>query len=71
MSQIKKRLLDIKKQSTLKSSVFGTEFVATKQGIDALRCLRYNLRIMGIPMSSPSYIYGDNMSALDNTSRLE
>ena len=32
-----------------------------KQGIDALRGLRYNLRMMGIPISSPSYIYEDNI----------
>ena len=44
------------KQSTVETSVFGTEFVAIKQGIDVLRGLRYKLRMMGIPLSSPSYI---------------
>ena len=43
-----------KKQSTLETSVFGAEFVAMKQGIDALRGLRYKLRMMGITISSPS-----------------
>ena len=33
-----------KKQSTVEISVFGTEFVIMKQGIDALRGLRYKLR---------------------------
>ena len=42
-----------------------------KQGIDTLRGLRYKLRMMGILISSPSYIYGDNMSVIHNTSRLE
>ena len=60
-----------KKQSTVETSVFGTEFVSMKQGIDALRGLWYNLGIMGIPISSPSYIYGDNMSVVHNTSRPE
>ena len=32
-----------KKQSTVETSVFGAEFVAVKQGIDALRGLRYKL----------------------------
>ena len=58
-----------KKQSTVESSVFGTEFVAMKQGIDALRGLRYKLMMMGIPISGPSYTYGDNMSVVHNTSR--
>ena len=60
-----------KKQSTAETSVFSAEFVAMKQGIDSLRDLRYNLRKMGIPISSPSYIYGENMSVVHNTSRPE
>ena len=39
-----------------------------KQGIDALQGLRYKLRMMGIPIYSPSYIYEDNMSVVHNTS---
>ena len=35
------------KQSTVETSVFGTEFVTWKQGIAALRGLRYKLRMMG------------------------
>ena len=50
-----------KKQSTVETSVFGPEFVTMKQGIDALRDLRYKQRIIGIPISSPSYIYRENM----------
>ena len=42
-----------------------------KQGIYALRGLRYKLKMMSIPISSPSYIYGDNMSVVHNTSRPE
>ena len=60
-----------KKQSTVETSVFGTEFVAIKQGIDALRDLRYKLKMMGIPTLGPSHIYGDNMSIVYNTSRQE
>ena len=42
-----------KKQSTVETSVFGAEFVPTKQGVDELRGLRYKLRMMGIPISGP------------------
>ena len=31
-----------------------------KHGIKMLRGLRYKIRMMGIPMSGPTYIYGDN-----------
>ena len=60
-----------KKHSTVERSVFGTEFFTMKQGIDALRGLRCKLRMMGIPISGPSFIYGDNMSVVHNTSRSE
>jgi len=60
-----------KRQPTVESSVFGAEFVAMKQGMEALRGLRYKLRMMGVPILGPSYIYGDNMSVIYNTSRPE
>jgi hypothetical protein len=56
-----------KKQTTVETSVFGAEFVAMKQGMEALRGLRYKLRMLGVPISGPSYIYGDNMSVIHNT----
>ena len=58
-----------KKRSTVETLVFGTEFVTMKKGVDALQGLRYKLRMMGIPISSASYIYFDSMSVVDNTSR--
>ena len=51
-----------KKQPTVDTSVFGTEFIAMKQGIDALRGLRYKLGMMVVPISDPSLIYENNMS---------
>ena len=60
-----------KKQSTIETSVFGAEFVAMKQGMETLRGLRYKLRMMGVEVPNPSYIYGDNMSVIHNTQRPE
>ena len=60
-----------KKQPTIESSVFGAEFVAMKHGMETLRGLRYKLRMMGVPIEGPSYIYGDNMSVIHNTQRPE
>jgi len=59
------------KQPTIESSVFGAEFVAMKHGMEKLRGLRYKLRMMGVPISGPSYIFGDNMSVIHNTQRPE
>ena len=60
-----------KKQATIESSVFGAEFIAMKTGVEALRGIRYKLRMMGVPLTGPTYIYGDNMSVIYNTSRPE
>jgi hypothetical protein len=42
-----------KRQPTIETSVFGTEFVAMKHGIEALRGLCYKLRMMGVPFDRP------------------
>jgi hypothetical protein len=60
-----------KKQATIESSVFGAEFVAMKHGMETLRGLRYKLRMMGVPINGPTYVYGDNMSVIYNTSKPE
>jgi hypothetical protein len=60
-----------KQQLTIESSIFGAEFVAMKHGIETLRELRYKIRMMGIPLSEPTYVYGDNKSRVTNSSRPE
>ena len=39
-----------------------------KTGVEALRGIRYNLRMMGVPLTRTTYVYGDNMSVIYNTS---
>ena len=53
-----------KKQTTCRSSSFGSEFVTMKQCCEYLRGLWYKLRMMGIPCVGPAYIHGDNQSVL-------
>jgi hypothetical protein len=55
-----------KKQATIETSVFGAEFVAMKHGIEKLRGLCYKLRMMGIPLTGPTYIFADNKSQVTN-----
>ena len=56
-----------KKQNSLESSTFGSEFTAMKQCCEYIRGLKYKLRMMGIPCEGPAYIEGDNQSVLANT----
>ena len=60
-----------KKQATIETSVFGAEFVAMKIGMEKIWGLQYKLRMVGLPISGPSLIYGDNMSIIHNTQWLE
>ena len=39
--------------------------------MEALRGIRYKLRMMGVAISGPTYVYGDNMSVINNTQRPE
>ena len=57
----------LKKQVTVETSTFGAEFVALKHGIECVRGLRYKLRMMGVQISGPTDVYGDNMSVIKNT----
>ena len=57
-----------KKQTSVETSSFGSEFAAMKQCCEYLRGLRYRLWMMGIPVNNPVFIYGDNQSVLWNTS---
>ena len=60
-----------KKQATIATSVFGAEFVAMKQGMEAVRGLSYKLRMIGVWISDPPYGYGLNMLVIHNTQRPE
>ncbi len=57
-----------KKQTSVETSSFGSEFCAMKQCTEYIRGLRYKLRMMGIPVEDPAYVYGDNKSVLYNSS---
>jgi len=56
-----------KSQTSVETSSFGAEFIAMKVCCEYIRGLRYKLRMMGIPVNLPTYIFGDNQSVLCNT----
>ena len=56
-----------KKQDSVESSSFGSEFIAMKQCCEYVCGLRYKLRMMGISCDDPTFIYGDNQLVLANT----
>ena len=58
-----------KKQTGVETSSFGSEFMAMKLACEYVRGMRFKLRMMGISLPDPTYIFGDNQSVLANTSR--
>lgn len=60
-----------KKQSTVESSTFGSEFVAMRIAVERIRALRYKLRMFGIPIEGPTNVLGDNKSVINSASLVE
>lgn len=59
------------RQATVESSTFGSEFVAMRNAIEHVKSLRYKLRMFGIPIEGPAYVFGDNDSVIKNSSQPE
>jgi uncharacterized membrane protein YgcG len=53
-----------KKQSTVATATFGSEFVATKTAVEKAYDLRFTLRMMGIPVDYRTYMFGDNQAVV-------
>ena len=60
-----------KRQNTVESSTFGSEFVAMKTAVEQVEGLRYKLRMMGIEVDGPTNVFCDNESVVMNTTRPE
>ena len=57
-----------KKQNTVESSSFGSEFVAMRTARDMIVGLRHKLRAFGIPLRGPANVFCDNQGVVKNTS---
>ena len=60
--------LYFKKQTSIETSSFGSEFVAMKQVTEYIWGLRYKLKMMGIPVVGCDFVFSDNQSVLKNSS---
>ena len=53
-----------KKQATVETATYGSEFVAAKTATEQIMDIRYTLRYLGVPIRSKSYMFGDNRSVV-------
>jgi hypothetical protein len=57
-----------RKQATVETATFGSEFIAARTTIDQIIDLRTTLRYLGIPIQEKSYIFGDNKTVINASS---
>jgi hypothetical protein len=60
-----------KRQNTVESSTFSSEFIAMRTCLDHITALRYKLRMFGIPIDGPTKVLCDNQSVVNNSSKIE
>jgi hypothetical protein len=53
-----------KRQKTVETATYGSEFVAARIATEQIMDLRYTLRMMGVPLDGKAYIFGDNQSVI-------
>jgi hypothetical protein len=56
-----------KKQNTVETAMYGSEFTVARQAAEQILDLRYTLRTMGIPIDGKSWLFGDNQSVITST----
>ena len=53
-----------KRQATVETATYGSEFVATGTAVDQTVDLSYTLMYLGVPIRSKSFMFGDNKSVI-------
>jgi hypothetical protein len=56
-----------KKQATVETATYGSEFVAARTCVEQIIDLRNTLRYLGVPVREKSYMFGDNQSVVNSS----
>ena len=56
-----------KRQSTVETAIYGSEFVAARSAVDQIIDIRTTLRYLRVPIRDKSYMFGDNRSVVTNS----
>jgi hypothetical protein len=60
-----------KRQNTVESSTFSSEFVALRMAVDMIEGLHYKLRMMGIPLEGSTSVFCENEDMVKKTTAPE
>ena len=56
-----------KKQSTVETATYGSEFVTARTATEQIMDLRLTLQYLGVPVREVSYLFGDNKAVVDSS----
>ena len=56
-----------KRQGAIETSTYGAEFIAMKTAVEEVISVRYMLRCLGVRVTKPTHIMGDNRSVILNS----
>ncbi len=57
-----------RQQGIVETATYGSELVAARILVDKIVEMRYALRMLGVPIERPSYVFGDNQAVVNSTS---
>ena len=58
-----------KRQSTVETATYGSEFVAARTCVEQVMDLRSTLRYLGVPIRGMSWMFGDNESVVNSSAK--
>ena len=56
-----------KRQATVETATYGSEFVAARIATDQILDMRLTLRYLGVPVNGSTYLFGDNQSVITSS----
>ena len=56
-----------KRQNTVETATYGSEFVGSKTCVEHIMDHRYCMRMLGIPLDGPAWMFGDNQSVVTSS----
>ena len=59
-----------KRQSTVETATYGSEFVAARTAVDQIIDNRTTLRYLGVPIRDKIYMFGDNRSVVTSLTEI-
>ena len=60
-----------KRQGAIATSTYAAEFMALRHGAEEIIHLRYMLQCLGVPVTQPSNLFGDNLGVIQNASNVD